>query len=390
MPQLHPSPAAAAAAPQAPAAAAAAKRIRTATQAQELAIATEVVDGEIFVEVPTTLVKPAASLTTAPQPKSGQPAIQISLFKGIPYGCKTKYWTAVSNNLNSDSWSSSFPIAAVPTTVEANWDRMLGKRVQQKAALAKKQASKAGDSAACGKGGNAADWVSGGGERDDLEGSHDAPGASDDADSGSATFQEKIDSLLDAYLLQVAAHGGAAAAASSSTAAAAAAPPTSSCAAAKKPSGQPGEDKDEVESASLGLTVKKARKEPLPGPNHVQMAQQQAMHQSSHFASGFSSIAQSFKPDTPEMFEGKAKAIATHIGITSDHACIIVLCEPNVLLTGAPLKDMVDIFTRASGDARVAQTAAFGVATESVIKALGTLYQDIEVRVLCAFLNLEN
>jgi hypothetical protein len=55
MPQLHPNPAAAAAAAaQAPAAAVAAKRIRTATLAQELAIATEVVDGEIFVEVPTT------------------------------------------------------------------------------------------------------------------------------------------------------------------------------------------------------------------------------------------------------------------------------------------------------------------------------------------------
>lgn len=44
---------------------------------------------------------------------------------------------------------------------------------------------------------------------------------------------------------------------------------------------------------------------------------------------------------------------------------------------------MVDAVTRASGEARVAQTAAFGTATENVIKALGTIYKDIEVR-LCA------
>ena len=39
---------------------------------------------------------------------------------------------------------------------------------------------------------------------------------------------------------------------------------------------------------------------------------------------------------------------------------------------------MVDAVTRASGEARVAQTAAFGTATENVIKALGTIYKDIE------------
>ncbi len=266
----------------------------------------------------------------------------------------------------------------MPTTVEQNWDRMLGKRVQQKAAQAKKQAGKAGDSAAGARGGNPVDWKSGEGDRDD-----DASRDGEDADSGSATFQDKIDSLLDAYLLQVAAHGGTAAAASSSTVAAAAVPLASSSAAAKKPSGQAGEDTEEVEAASLGVTVKKARKEPLPGPNHVEMAQAQAMHQSSHFASGFSSIAQSFKPDTPEVFEGKAKAIATHIGIYHIRPCMHhVLCKPNGLLTGTPLKEMVEVFTRANGDARVAQTAAFGVATEAVINALGTLYKDIEVRVL--------
>jgi hypothetical protein len=44
---------------------------------------------------------------------------------------------------------------------------------------------------------------------------------------------------------------------------------------------------------------------------------------------------------------------------------------------------MVDVVVRANGEARVAQTTAFGIATENVIKALGTIYKEIEVR-LCA------
>ena len=53
------------------------------------------------------------------------------------------------------------------------------------------------------------------------------------------------------------------------------------------------------------------------------------------------------------------------------------------LLTGAPLERIADAVVRANGDARVAQTTAFGSAAENVIKALGTIYKDIEVR-LCA------
>ena len=106
------------------------------------------------------------------------------------------------------------------------------------------------------------------------------------------------------------------------------------------------------------------------------------MQQSSQFSSGFASIAESFRPDTKEAFESKAKAIATHIGMyhisPSMHH---VLCASNFLLTGAPLREMVDVVVRASGEARVAQTVAFGTATENVIKALGTIYKDIEVRV---------
>jgi hypothetical protein len=96
-----------------------------------------------------------------------------------------------------------------------------------------------------------------------------------------------------------------------------------SSAASKKVSGQAGEDTDEVEKASMAGTAKKPKKDPLPGPSAVERAQEHAMQQSSHFASGFSSIAESFKPDTPEVFEGKAKAIAMHIGITSDPAYIM-------------------------------------------------------------------
>ena len=116
--------------------------------------------------------------------------------------------------------------------------------------------------------------------------------------------QETINSLLDAYLTQCAAfHANGAA----------------SSAASKKASGQAGEDTDEVEKASMGGTAKKLKRDPLPGPSSVEKAQEHAMQQSSHFASGFSSIAESFKPDTPEVFESKAKAIAMHIGIVQYH-----------------------------------------------------------------------
>lgn len=190
---------------------------------------------------------------------------------------------------------------------------MLATRVLQHQALKKKQARNAGNARACAAGGNDGEWESGAGDRDHEENAAAAPDAEDLEGNGvpsSKAKQEKIDSLLDAYLTQSAAFNGANGAASS---------------AGSKKSGQPGEDLDEVEKASLGLTVKKAKKDPLPGPTSVERAQEHAMQQSSHFASSFSSIAESFKPDTQEVFESKAKAIAIHIGITSDPACIMCL-----------------------------------------------------------------
>jgi hypothetical protein len=84
-----------------------------------------------------------------------------------------------------------------------------------------------------------------------------------------------------------------------------------------KKSGQEGEDDDEVEKFSLGQgsTAKKPKNEAPPGP--VKEAQHHAMQQSSNFSSGFASIAASFKPDTPEQFEAKAKAAATLVGSMS-------------------------------------------------------------------------
>ena len=182
---------------------------------------------------------------------------------------------------------------------------MLATRVLQQAAEKKKQSQKAGNARAC-AGGNDGEWQSGAGDRDD-EGAA-APDAEDlegDGVPSSKAKQEKINSLLDAYLSQSAAFHGANGAASSK--------------ASKKVSGQVGEDSDEVEKASMGGTAKKLKRDPLPGPSSVERAQEHAMQQSSHFASGFSSIAESFKPDTPEVFEGKAKAIAMHIGIVQYH-----------------------------------------------------------------------
>jgi len=82
-----------------------------------------------------------------------------------------------------------------------------------------------------------------------------------------------------------------------------------------KKSGQKGEDENEVEEHMMGerkTTAKKSKQEPLPPP--VKEAQLHAMQQSSNFSSGFSSIAESFKPDTAEQFAAKAQAASTLIG----------------------------------------------------------------------------
>jgi len=99
-------------------------------------------------------------------------------------------------------------------------------------------------------------------------------------------------------------------------------------------SGQPDEDEDEVEDRSLGIkskdktaTVKKHKKDPLPTP--VKEAQIHAMQQSSSLSSGFASIADSFKPDTPEQFEAKALAASKLLGLVS---YFIVLLLINIIV----------------------------------------------------------
>jgi hypothetical protein len=88
--------------------------------------------------------------------------------------------------------------------------------------------------------------------------------------------------------------------------------------------GQVGEDEDEVENRALGKTSKKSKKEPLP--TSVREAQQHAMQQSSNFSSGFASIAESFKPDTAEQFEAKARAASKLLGLVSYFIALILYC----------------------------------------------------------------
>jgi hypothetical protein len=116
----------------------------------------------------------------------------------------------------------------------------------------------------------------------------------------------RINSLLDSYLAKVQrASGGA----DSSEKENRLVP------AGKSGYGQVGEDEDEVEDRALGKTSKKSKKEPLP--TVVREAQQHAMQQSSSFSSGFACIAESFKPDTAEQFEAKARAVSTLLGLLS-------------------------------------------------------------------------
>jgi hypothetical protein len=114
-------------------------------------------------------------------------------------------------------------------------------------------------------------------------------------------------------------------------------------------SGQPDEDEDEVEDRSLGIkskdktaTVKKHKKDPLPTP--VKEAQIHAMQQSSSLSSGFASIADSFKPDTPEQFEAKALAASKLLGLVSYfivlllYYCLTLACRRTAKRYGAAVR----------------------------------------------------
>jgi hypothetical protein len=111
------------------------------------------------------------------QTSKGRAFVQVRLYQGIPAKGKGKYWAAVTSNLNSDSWKSAFPAAAaVADTVEKNWTRILANRMSQLQAEAKKREAKKGNAKACVQG-NAGEYESGAGHKDDASSGEDEPAA---------------------------------------------------------------------------------------------------------------------------------------------------------------------------------------------------------------------
>ena len=205
---------------------------RTFTPDQELALATEIVTGKITVEV-----------------QKGQTKVMmdIDLARGLPYATKGKYWSAVTAHLNSKEWAHAFPSTApaCASTCETNWERLLAKRITEHSREVHKTKRKEGDPKACSGGGNSADWNSGAGDKSGEDDDEDNVTTSGSKARATST-QDKLDSLLDTYISKVANFTVSSAAANKEN------EKEPAASTRKAASGQPGEDKGEVESAMIG------------------------------------------------------------------------------------------------------------------------------------------
>jgi hypothetical protein len=74
----------------------------------------------------------------------------VHLEQGIPSKGKTKFWAAVTSNLNSKEWKHAFPSApAVSDKVKKEWTRMVSTRLSEVQQEAKKREAKKGNARAC-------------------------------------------------------------------------------------------------------------------------------------------------------------------------------------------------------------------------------------------------
>ena len=175
-----------------PASAAGSKRsiLRTFTLEQEIALATEVVDGEIMIEVSVFANVRSTEFTRVSQVQTtnGRAIVQVHLAQGIPPKGKGKFWAAVTSNLNSKEWKSVFRAApAVADNVEKTWERILATRMSQLQVEAKKREGKKGDAKACVER-NPGEDVSGEGDRDDTAA---AQGGESEVEPGSAPYKQQ-------------------------------------------------------------------------------------------------------------------------------------------------------------------------------------------------------
>jgi hypothetical protein len=232
MTSLHQSTSGGAAAPAPAAPTSSKKQInRNFTPDQDLALATEIVTGKITVEV-----------------QKGQTKVMVvvDLARGFPYGTKGKYWSAVTAHLNGKEWEHAFlsTAPACASTCETNWERLLAKRITENSRESQKRKRKEGNSKACSGGGNPADWKSGEGDKSSDD--DDSTVTTSGSKARTTSTQDKIDSLLDTYISKVANFTESSAAANKEN------EKEPAASTRKAPSGQPGEDKGDVENALIG------------------------------------------------------------------------------------------------------------------------------------------
>jgi hypothetical protein len=166
---------------------------------------------------------------------------------------------------------------------------------------------------------NSNDWRSGKGEDSEKDSEDEGKQGVDSADKLSS---ETLQSLLDAYLLQVRAFGESSdAAVATDDTSVFTSQPEGGTKRTKPQSGQEHEHEDGglVEDAANGIT-KQPKLPKLPKVSHVEQCQSQALDHSSRMSGGFEALAVSQKPDTPEQFNAKVtsgvNAISSAISTT--------------------------------------------------------------------------
>jgi hypothetical protein len=286
---------------------------------QTIALLTEVVEGETFIMV---------------KHKKYEERTLVSRAKGIPHGKTNAFWDAIIEKLQSKFYfvvvkgksqplfplcrKDGTPLSLKKDYVSGHFDKLVNIRLAQK----ERRRSSAGSRSF---GVNGDDFETGDGDdsehEDEEKGKMNGSAAeSDDRIKSNKAKQSHIDELLDAYLIQQAAHKADVEAASLFVQEETEQPKAGS----KRSSGQENEQRDDalIEDKSNGKGKKKKERdetEKLPKlamPTHVERSQAASLDHANGMSSGFHALAEAQKPSTVEEFKQKSAALVDQIGKT--------------------------------------------------------------------------
>jgi hypothetical protein len=276
---------------------------------QTIALLTEIVDGETYLNVEVTKGK-----------KKYEERKLVSRAKGIPHGYTNDFWDAIIDKLQSSSWSVTvgenkmplFPLALKTKYVSAHFDKLVNKKLDQKA-------KKRGSAGPRSFGVNDDDFETGEGDdsQDEGKGEDSATDSDGNKKIKKKSKLEQIDELLEAYFIQQEAHKNEVEA-SLFVVAVDDQSDDHPKAGSKRKSGQENEhlDQELIEDAANGNRKKKEKLPKLPMPTHVERSQAQSYEHASKMSSGFQALADSQKPSSVEDFKQKSAALVDQIGNT--------------------------------------------------------------------------